>query len=341
MAVEDGFRVTMHAWVAPDDESERAMGVDQLNESWVVGGRLVVKWVTDDLDGPHPAADRLRRLADAAFEQAPTLVGLLEWQQADGDWAPVAFAQEYLAGAEDGWTWVMAEARRELGLEDGEQTPFADALGGLTAHMHLALAADPAEQLSPELAAAQAEDARSALDEAVRLTSASDPESHRLLVAARGRIESDLAGLDRLGGSPGVAVHGDYHVGQVLRTPGGALYVVDFDGNPTRPAELRAAPSAAARDVAGMVMALENVGHLVSHRAPEVDPSAVDGWVREVQEQFLAAYVEGLGERRDLFDEALLPAFEWEQLCRELVYTARHLPTWSAPRLALARRTVG
>ena len=341
MAVEDGFRVTMHAWVAPDDESERAMGVDQLNESWVVGGRLVVKWVTDDLDGSHPAADRLRRLADAAFEQAPTLVGLLEWQQADGDWAPVAFVQEYLAGAEDGWTWVMAEARRELGIEDGEQTPFADALGRLTAYLHRALAADPAEQLSPELAAAQAEDARSALDEAVRLTSASDPESHRLLVAARGRIESDLAGLDRLGGSPGVAVHGDYHVGQVLRTPGGALYVVDFDGNPTRPAELRAAPSAAARDVAGMVMALENVGHLVSERAPEVDPSAVDDWVREVQEQFLAAYVEGLGERRDLFDEALLPAFEWEQLCRELVYTARHLPTWSAPRLALARRTVG
>ena len=134
MAVEDGFRVTMHAWVAPDDESERAMGVDQLNESWVVGGRLVVKWVTDDLDGPHPAADRLRRLADAAFEQAPTLVGLLEWQQADGDWAPVAFVQEYLAGAEDGWTWVVAEARRELGLEDGEQTSFANELGRLTAH---------------------------------------------------------------------------------------------------------------------------------------------------------------------------------------------------------------
>jgi maltokinase len=46
MAVEEGFRVTLHAWVATDDESERTMGVDQTNESWVVGGRLVVKWVT-------------------------------------------------------------------------------------------------------------------------------------------------------------------------------------------------------------------------------------------------------------------------------------------------------
>jgi maltokinase len=317
------------------------MGVDQLNESWVVGERLVVKWVTDDLDGPHPAADRMRRLSEAGFVETPTLVGLVEWQNPEGDWAPVTVVQEFLAGAQDGWTWVVTEARRALGVESGQPTPFADALGRLTARMHLALAVDPAERLSPELASAQAADARSALDEAVRLTSASDPETHRLLVAARGRIESDLAGLDRLGGSPALPVHGDFHVGQVLRTPDGALHVVDFDGNPTRPAELRAAPSAAARDVAGMVMALENVGHLVRERAPEVDPAAVDGWVREAQDQFVAAYVEGLGERRDLFDEALLPAFEWEQLCREIVYAARHLPTWFAPRLALARRAVG
>jgi maltokinase len=341
MAVEEGFRVTMQAWVAPDDESERAMGVDQLNESWVVGERLVVKWVTDDLDGPHPAADRMRRLAEAGFAETPTLVGLVEWQNADGDWAPVAVVQELLPGAEDGWTWVATEARRALGVESGESTPFADMLGRLTARMHLALADDPAEQTSPELASAQAADARSALDEAVRLTSVSDPESHRLLVAVRGRIEGDLGALDLLAGSPAIAVHGDYHVGQVLRTPDGALHVVDFDGNPTRPAELRAAPSAAARDVAGMVMALENVGHLVRERAPEVDLAALDDWVGEVQAQFLAAYVEGLGERRELFDEALLPAFEWEQLCRELVYAARHLPTWFAPRLALARRTTG
>ena len=64
----------------------------------------------------------------------------------------------------------------------------------------------------------------------------------------------------------------------------------------------------------------------------------MEAWVRRVQDDFLAAYVAGLGDSRGLFDEALLPAFDWEQLCRELVYAARHLPTWLPPRRALARR---
>jgi maltokinase len=338
MAVEEGFRVTAVGWVAPDDESERAMGVDQLNESWVVGRRLVVKWVTDDLDGPHPAADRMRRLADGGFEATPTLVGLLEWQNARGDWSPVAVVQEYLPGAEDGWTWVAAEARRALGVDSGPRSAFAGELGALTARMHLALATGAVEGTSVELAAAQAVDARAVYDEAVRLTSASDPDSHRLLVAVRDRVAADLARLDRLAGSPAIPIHGDLHVGQVLRSPDGALHVIDFDGNPTRPPALRAAPSSVARDVAGMLMALENVAHLVGQRAPEADPAAVEAWVREVQGEFLSAYAEGLGESRDLFDDTLLPAFDWEQLCRELVYAARHLPTWLPPRKALARR---
>ncbi len=338
MAVEEGFRVTLHAWVAPDDESERAMGVDQLNESWVVGGRLVVKWVTDELDGPHPAADRMRRLAAAGFAETPTLVGLLEWHNPDGDWVPVAIVQEHLEGAEDGWTWVVTEARRELGVDPGTPVDFAGELGGLTARMHLALAAGSVEDTTEELASAQAEDARAVLDEAVRLTSAHDPDSHRLLVASRERIGGDLARLDALTGSPAVPIHGDFHVGQVLRTPDGSLHVIDFDGNPTRPPALRAAPSSVARDVAGMLMALENVGHLVRQRAPEPAGGAVEAWVRRVQGDFLTAYVAGLGDSRDLFDDALLPAFDWEQLCRELVYAARHLPTWLPPRQALARR---
>ena len=184
MAVEEGFRVTMHAWVAPDDESERAMGVDQLNESWVVGGRLVVKWVTDDLDGAHPAADRLRRLAEAGFSRHRRSWGSSSGRTTDGDWAPVAFVQEYLAGAEDGWTWVVAEARRELGLEDGEPRPFAQDLGRLTAQLHLALAGGAVRATVPGAARRRRpQDARAALRGGGPADVGSDPASHRLLVA--------------------------------------------------------------------------------------------------------------------------------------------------------------
>jgi hypothetical protein len=65
MAVEEGFRVLLHSWVAVDDPTERAMGVDQTNESWVVGERVVVKWMTDDLDVRRdPDAGRDDRVAE-------------------------------------------------------------------------------------------------------------------------------------------------------------------------------------------------------------------------------------------------------------------------------------
>ena len=339
-AVEEGFRVVAPSWVAVDDPTERAMGVDQTNESWVVGERVVVKWMTDDLDGPHPGADRVRRLADAGFNGIPTPVGTIEWQNPGGDWAPVAVVTEHLPGAEDGWTWAVAEARRAVGLEHGPTRPFAADLGELTGRMHLALA--DGSVIDAALAAAQAEDARAALDLAVRLTGATDPSSHGVLVERRREIEDDLARLDGLAGSPALHVHGDLHVGQVLRTPSGELSVIDFDGNPTRPAALRAAPGPAARDVAGMLVSLENVGHVVCHHAPEASEEAVVGWVEQVQQDFLTAYVAALGGRRDLYDDTLVPAFDWEQVCREFVYAARHLPRWGyVPAAALRRRTGG
>src|SRR5205814_10375919 len=131
-----------------------------------------------------------------------------------------------------------------------------------------------------------------------------------------------------LTGSPALDTHGDYHVGQVLRTPDGSMSVIDFDGNPTRPAALRAAPGPAARDVASMLGSLENVAQVVCHRADVADGSALQwaarAWTGQAQGRFLSGYREALGDRRDLFDPALLPAFDWEQICREIVYAGRH-----------------
>jgi maltokinase len=333
MAVEDGFRVTMQAWVAPDDESERAMGVDQTNESWVVGGTLVVKWVTGDLDGPHPAADRMRRLAEAGFAETPTLVGLVEWQDPDGEWAPVAVVQEYLPGAQDGWTWVVSEVRRALGLglglglEPGEPVRWGEELGRLTAMLHLALVPASPEAMSDERARAQAEDAAATLAEAVRLTSAADPGSHALLVEHRDELEEALGAIGRVSGGAATPIHGDLHVGQVLRTPDGRLHVIDFDGNPTRPPALRVGLDVVERDLAGMWLAVQNVGNVVRHHTPEADGEAVGTWVRETQGDFLAAYQAHTHERWG-FREEVFDALVIEQNLREFVYAARHLPRW-------------
>jgi maltokinase len=258
---------------------ERTIDVDQTNASVVVGDRVVVKWVTTPLVGPHPAPERLRRLVDARFDAMPQVWFGLEWLTPDGDWVPVVTAVELVRDATDGWTWCLDEARTALGVLDSETTPFAARLGDVTATMHLALADTPTGP---------------------------------------------------------VATHGDFHVGQVLRDHHGRLFVIDFDGNPTLPPGDRVEHRPAAYDVAGMLVSLENVGHVVRHHHPEVTEEAVLAWTEAVQGDFLAAYRAGAA---DLLDESLLDGYADDQIQRELDYAEAYLPRWRyVPEAALRRR---
>ncbi|OHV32645.1 MULTISPECIES: phosphotransferase [Pseudofrankia] len=325
----DGFRLTRGVR-GPVAAGERRIAVDQTNESWVVGEAAVVKWTTEPLVGPHP--DRLRRLAAAGFDRMPALWGLLEWRTPEGHWVPVATAVDVVPGAQDGWTWCVEEARAALGVTDQPTRPFAAELGGLTAAMHLVLADSPAERASATAAA-------DTLADALRLLAR---VSSPLLDTHRAAMAEALAPLGDAAGTPLVAVHGDFHVGQLLRGPAGAgLFVIDFDGNPTLTPSQRTARQPAALDVAGMLMSLENVGHVVRRYAPEVRDDAAAAWTATVQAEFLDAYRAGLGAagRGELLDESLLAAYGAQQLCRELAYAESHLPHWRyVPEGALRRR---
>jgi len=347
--VPDGFRISAPAVAptTPPSRDEREMGVDQTHRSWIVGGQVVVKWMTEPLTGPHPAAARLRRLAAAGFPESPGLWGLVEWRDPDtGHWVPVAIAQSYLPDTEDGWTWAVVEARRALRVEPGPAQDFAADLGEVIGRMHLALTDEPPARLTSALARAHADEALAALDLAVRLTEPFDAESCALLKVHRPRIEAVLASLADAAGAAVLPVHGDLHVGQVLRGPSGYA-VVDFDGNPTRSATLRAQDAPAAMDVAGMLVSLENVSHVARHGATvtagDAEAAALDwtalAWTGHAQGLFLSGYRRALGGRTDLFDPALVPAYSWEQLCREFVYAAQHLPEWLyVPAASLRRR---
>lgn len=134
-----GYRIT-RGTPASVPGTERRIEVDQTNDSWVVGEQVVVKWETGALVGPHPAPERLRRLVAAHFAHTPTLRGMVEWQTPEGWWVPVVTAVDLVPEATDGWTWCLRACRVALGLEPGEDVPFAAPLGELTVTMHLALA---------------------------------------------------------------------------------------------------------------------------------------------------------------------------------------------------------
>jgi maltokinase len=325
-----------------DAPVERAIDVDQTNESVVVGDRVVVKWTVRPSAGPEPAPERLAALAAAGFPDMPRPWGLLRWRRAPGDPAPVLVATvvAYLPGARDGWDWavedVRALARGDMSMADAV-APWL-AVGDLVARMHLALP----EQRPADTADAQRWQHSALAELEAAIAAVSGPEGSRLREHSP-RLREMINGLAAAGGTQRQDVHGDLHVGQLLRwqapsAAGPSYAVTDFDGNPVLTPEERFAPAPAAVDVAGLVQSLDHVGRVVSHRTEQVAGDVVDEWTGAAQAALLETYRAALetAGRAYVFDPSLLPALRARQLIREFLYAARHLPHWRyVPHAAL------
>jgi predicted trehalose synthase len=124
-------------------------------------------------------------------------------------------------------------------------------------------------------------------------------------------------------------IHGDLHVGQILRVPDGRMYVSDLDGDPVAPVEGRTAPGSPARDVASMACALDHAGRVVVRRNPE-SRDAIEAWIPRARAVFLEAHQLALGPDASLYDERLLHPFAVAQEAHEFVYAARLQPRWLA-----------
>lgn len=299
--------------------AEREFGahVDQTNYSVVVNERVVVKWLTPPVPIPHPALDVLPELARAGFTHtAPPYAALLAGDRL------LALVTGYLPDAVDGWTWCVDDA------EAGD-TAFAPVLGALAADLHLTLAALPGEPSGGRDYAGRAEDA---LKEALALTGGPDGA---WLESAAGRLRAELAPLAAAPATPLIRIHGDLHVGQILRWRDGYA-VIDFDGNPTVTDADPYQP--AARDVAQLATSVEHVAQVAVKRRG-LPAGRAAGWAHEARDLMLGAYERRLAERGrpELLDKNLIRPFEVEQECRELIYAARHLPRWRYAPMGVLR----
>ena len=320
-------RFTVRSWAEHTATGERPVGVDQTNESVVVGDAAMVKWATHLQPGPHPAPRRIGLLRDAGFAGMPSPLGLVTWQPADGAETLVATVDEFLPGAVDGWTWavdLVTEAARGLPPDPAAVVEAAAALGELVADLHAALAGT-ATRASRHDAARWHDAALATLETACAVSS---PAAHAILRARLPEIEDVLAGLGALAGAPVIEGHGDLHVGQVLRC-GTRFVVTDFDGNPVLAAEERVLPIPAALDVAGMTQSLAHVA-IVARKHAELEASALAEVDRLARKAFLDAYTHRLDTHAvaELYDPGALRAFRLQQVLREIVYAAMHLPRW-------------
>ena len=161
---------------------------------------------------------------------------------------------------------VPASAREAIGrsLED------AGTLGRRTAELHLALASDPKnpafapEPLTRSNIRALAIEVREQVDSALgaleaaldRLPEATRAEARRVLDEAPGLLRATdvLTGLTVE--ATRIRVHGDYHLGQVLRT-GEDYVILDFEGEPAKPLAERVRKLSPLKDVVGMMRSFD------------------------------------------------------------------------------------
>lgn len=303
--------------VAPDENPQqvRHLGLEQSNTTFVFDERILLKLYRKVVDGPNPDVDVPDALHRVGFTYTPAVLG--RWRRDGRDLASV---QPFLAGATDGWSLALASLRQLFGEgsspEDagGDFAPEARRLGAITAEMHIAMS--------------RAFDVQRADARTIRST------------VARGEAEPRLKGIEDAGAL--IRVHGDYHLGQALRTDD-SWYVVDFEGEPMRDMEQRLALASPLKDVAGMARSFDYAAAIAAREQDQDVSSLARAWERHNRSEFLEAYWDGI-HGHDLVPRVhadavtLLEAYELEKALYEVAYERAHRPGWvDIPEAAVAR----
>jgi maltose alpha-D-glucosyltransferase/alpha-amylase len=165
-------------------------------------------------------------------------------------------------------------------------------------------------------------------------------EAAGLTLSRRGTLLTQFRALPNLTSvGQWTRIHGDYHLGQVLRSKGDFV-ILDFEGEPARPLAERREKHSPLKDVAGMMRSFSYAAFVAltqyTTRRPE-DYAQLESWARlweaSVSTEFLKAYREAnansriVPTERDDFD-ALLKIYMLDKALYELVYELNNRPAW-------------
>jgi maltose alpha-D-glucosyltransferase / alpha-amylase len=369
------------SWDGLDRMPAKPHSGEQSNTSIFFDRRLILKSIRRPESGINPDFEMLRFLADRpGFGHVPRLVGWAEYA-GQGETAAVALLQQFVANTGDGWTHMLARlgdlcerlaADNPADVEERVAALGVEALGeghelgAVTGRLHAALASDPGPpDFRPE--PITGEDVgrwrRALVGDLDRLTAEIAAASARMPPADRAALESLLAARPRIeraaedlalladGTAHKIRCHGDYHLGQVLKTAE-SFVVIDFEGEPARSVDERRAKQCPLRDVAGMLRSFDYVVHAALAARPEAGRArlrpALEAWKRLATRAFLSGYMMEAGKS----PEHLLPrspeavrracaVFELEKACYELRYELNNRPDWISIPLAGISRLLG
>ncbi|MFI9227699.1 maltokinase N-terminal cap-like domain-containing protein [Streptomyces rimosus] len=323
-----------HPLAAPTGtERTRPLGVEQSNTSIVIDDRYLLKLFRRVVAGPHPELEALAALQQAGNRDVPRLLGSVSGRQGT-DELTYGLLQHYEPDADSGWdlalrSILLGDAPSSEGRTGG--FPGAAQLGATVAGVHRDLAA----QL-PVAVLDQAGLERLALQLRKRYVRAcsSAPQLRRYAPS----VHSVFAAVATLPAPlPVQRVHGDLHLGQVLRGPRGWL-VLDFEGEPAASRAERTALTSPVKDLAGMLRSFDYAARHARRCPSAPSPDDVRAWAETSRKAFLAGYAAVTALDPGL--QPLLRAYELDKAVYEVVYETRHRPALvDIPLSAVERMT--
>lgn len=376
------FQATPESLTSREVHSLQRVTSEQSNTSTIFNGEFILKTFrklsvgrNPDFEVPHYLTTRTN------FAYVPKVAGFIEYRSAGGEQISVGVLQVFVDNQGDGYTFTLNQVRDYFSQvlpffdehpvhvpeEEAQAERYAGSLpnvmhtlGTITGEMHRALSlvtdvsAFEPERITEEDVAHWEENVASLVARVVRqvrerMSDLSRGEQELLypVVEHESSFLQMVSGLDvlRQEGCYKTRYHGDYHLGQVLRT-GDDFRILDFEGEPARTLAERRAKHCPLKDVAGMLRSLDYAAYAIFFEMSSEVHMEEDGrarleiWARAWEDLAQRAFLDGYCRAtsmnsgvpfmpRDSDSMArVVQIFEVEKAFYELAYEFNNRPTW-------------